>query len=323
MDGQVISEVSDLLWESLTHTAMTVPLLFLVFLLVEALAHRTQSAWITRITGHTVTGPVAAACLGLLPQCGFSVAATTLYLENLIPAGSLIAAYIATSDEAIPILLSSRETVTWVMPLLATKLVWGTVAGIAINAATRRHGQYSPAKRGKESSPAGAPIQAASQKASTQHLLPDPHHRSCETRGFSGHLCVGEHAGPGTFFVHALSRTARIAAMVFVMSSALNLAGHLLEPRMTSALSLPGFWQNLAASLIGLIPTCATSVALAEGFRTGIVSFPALVSGLTSNAGVGLLVLATESRDMTKTLTIAGLLVTAALIAGALAVILM
>ena len=116
--------LKEVLSESLVHTATMLPVLFLAFIIVEFASHRTGAGWLRRGMAHPYLGPVAAAGLGLLPQCGFSVATTSLFLEGMIPTGSLLASYIATSDEAVPILLSNPATLPWVLPLLATKLVW-------------------------------------------------------------------------------------------------------------------------------------------------------------------------------------------------------
>ncbi|HHY17242.1 MAG TPA: hypothetical protein GX524_04135, partial [Firmicutes bacterium] len=129
MKEHVLEHLLEVLNESLAHTGVMFPLLFLVFLLVETVSNSSASCRITSAFSQPFIGPVAASALGLIPQCGFSVVATTLFLEGMIPMGSLLATFISTSDEAIPVMLSDRASLPWVLPLLATKLVWGTVAG--------------------------------------------------------------------------------------------------------------------------------------------------------------------------------------------------
>jgi hypothetical protein len=286
--------VREVLSESLIHAGTMVPVLLFVFLLMEVVSHGTKTGWVSRAVGHRIVGPVVAAALGLLPQCGFSVAATTLWVDGLIPTGSLLASYIATSDEAVPVLVSSPMTVQWVLPLLGAKLVWGTLVGIGVNAVTRRR-------------------QVAGRDDAPGSQQPPP-----QARARAGN-CVGEDAGWTDYFLHAFSRTASVATMVFVLSSALGLAGHLAEPRLMGLMPASGLWQPLAASVLGLVPSCATSVALAEGFRSGFVSFPALLSGLTANAGLGVLVLVKESKDPRRTASVIAVLAVSALVAGCLA----
>jgi hypothetical protein len=293
--------LKEVLSESLVHTATMLPVLFLAFIIVEFASHRTGAGWLRRGMAHPYLGPVAAAGLGLLPQCGFSVATTSLFLEGMIPTGSLLASYIATSDEAVPILLSNPATLPWVLPLLATKLVWGAVAGIAVNLGSRHSVTNSRGLRGPS-------VKAEGENGHT-------HDR--------GRTCVGTRGTWKEFVPHAFSRAVRIAAMVFVLSSLFNVAGHLYGHRLASAAAGDGIVRPLAASFLGLIPSCATSVVLAEGFSSGLVSFAALVSGLTANAGVGLLVLVKESRNRSRTLGVIALLVLSAFISGTLAALLM
>lgn len=290
--------IREVLLESLSHTAAMLPVLFGVFLLMELVSHGVRTGWISRVARHPVAGPVAASALGLLPQCGFSVAITLLWAQDLAPTGFLVASYIATSDEAIPVLLSSPSTASWVLPLMAAKLSWGVAVGVIVNLVLGRDSTRS--------------LLEASRGSSAGTVTPDAH----RARPYSG---VGERSGWKGYVVHAMADTGRTAATVFALSSALGFAGRLAGPSLTGLLLGPGFWQPLAASVVGLIPSCATSVGLAEGFRSGLISFPALLSGLTANAGMGLLVLAKESRDPRRTALVISILLASAFIAGCLA----
>ena len=275
--------VREVIAESLAHTAAMLPLLFLAFLAMEAVNHKASTNWLARAAGHKALGPVAAAGLGLLPQCGFSVAATVLWVDGFIPTGSLLAAYLATSDEAVPVLISSPSTAAWVLPLLAAKLAWGAIAGTLVNLIETRQTRAGPGR-------------VSSRQA--RSVCTD---RIGQTgRTGRNDSCVGQGASFREYLDHALSRTARTAATVFVLTSALGLATHAAGPGIGGLVSRGGPWQPALATVIGLIPSCATSVALAEGFRTGVLSFPALLSGLSANAGVGVLVLLKESRGRGK-----------------------
>lgn len=297
--------MKEVLVESLTHAVAVAPALLLVFILMEVVSHGARPTFIASALRHSVAGPVAAAGLGLFPQCGFSVAATMLYIERMIPAGSLLASYIATSDEALPILAASPATLPWVLPLVAAKFVWGIVVGSVVNATGH---VLKGAKAGKRSR-TGTRVE---QWANTPEGRPTHSHSG-------GGSCVGEKAHLRDYLPHALYRTARTVAMVFVLSSLLHLAGEFAHESLPGALATTAAWQPLAASLIGLIPSCATSVALAEGFSAGIISFPALLSGLTANSGMGLLVLVKESRDKLRPALVVALLTASAYIAGLLA----
>lgn len=290
----------EILSESLLHSVRMLPVLVVTFGVVEAVSHRAGMTWLKKGMAHPFLGPVAAAALGLLPQCGFSVATTSLYVEGLIPTGSLLASYIATSDEALPILMANPDTIAWVLPLMGTKLVWGAIFGIAVNYGMRK--TRSPAER-----------------LVRHRAMGDGGDLSVE--GLSRrHTCVGTGGTIGQIIPHAISRALRVAAMVFVLASLFDTFGHFFAERLAGDASpAQGAINPLAASFLGLIPSCATSVILAEGFSSGFVSFPALVSGLTANAGVGLLVLIKESRSLSRTVGVIILLVLSALISGFLA----
>jgi hypothetical protein len=298
--------VKEALVESLTHAVAMAPALLLVFILMEVISHGARHAHLASALRHNVAGPVAAAGLGLLPQCGFSVAATMLYVERMIPAGSVLASYIATSDEAVPILVANPATLPWVLPLIAAKFVWGIAVGSGVNVASQI---LRKARAGKRS-------RAPESPGSRRETSPGDRHAHSHSGGGS---CVGEKAYLRDYLPHALYRTARTVAMVFVLSSLLHLAGEFAHDRLPGALAASAAWQPLAASLVGLIPSCATSVALAEGFSAGVVSFPALLAGLTANSGMGLLVLFKESRDRRRSTVVTALLVASAYLAGALA----
>lgn len=300
MESHFMIAVQESLIESLKHTGLMLPVLFAAFLLMETVNHSAKTTRLAGAARHAVFGPVVAAVLGLLPQCGFSVAATTLFLEGLIPTGSLLAVYIATSDEAMPVLIGNPDTLPWVLPLLATKLAWGSIVGIAVNLAFRNR--------------------ASSNKKNSRQANAHSEDPSIKSQGIGG-SCAGHPAPNGwrDYFAHAGIRTARVGAMVFVLSSVLHVAGHILSDKMGPVLGGGGLIQPLAASFLGLIPSCATSVAMAEAFRAGLMSFPAIVSGLTSNAGIGLLVLIKENRQPGQSLSIVAMLVASAVLVGLLA----
>ncbi len=283
MDATFSLLARHILTDSLKHSLIMIPLLFVTFVLVETVYSKTSRSWAQSWMAHPILGSLVAAVFGLVPQCGFSVAATTLHLEGVIPVGTLIASYIATSDEAIPIMAANASTHEFIVPLLATKLVWGALVGAAINLALRKK-----AKTAKYPSCINRPSAFEDTASDWKHVAK-----------------------------HGLAKAFRISAMVFVFSSFLNFGGHFLADAMGPILGR-GTAPLLLASFFGLIPACATSVALTEGFRLGHVSFPALVSGLTANAGLGLLVLIKETKRPSRAISIVVTLLVSAFIAGVL-----
>lgn len=304
---KVTEILGEVLPESLVHTGTMLPALFVVFVLVElleTLSHKKGSEKLARAFAHPYLGPIAAAALGIIPQCGFSVVATTLFVEGIIPMGSLLSAYISTSDEALPVMLSDPLSLPWVAPLIAIKLIWGSVVGILVNIALlRKKARTEIVDENRKTLPdinASCAIDAST------------HNHDSNSHSLQGTHPLGE------VVMNALSRTLRIGAVVFLLYAAINLVGHLAQEQISGSLSSPGFWQPFVASLVGLIPSCATSVAIAETFKAGLLSFPAAVSGLTSNGGIGPLVLVKECKNKRDVVTLIVLQIVSALTVGIL-----
>lgn len=279
-----MKQVFELVLENIEHVAKMLPVLFLSMAAAEFFSHRTASGWVTKTSGSTYLGPVMFSVLGLIPQCSFSVVATVLYLNGLTPLGTLISAYISTSDEAVPVLLGDPASARWVFPLLGTKLIWGIVAGCSINLAL---------KRSKRSEPSGPSL---------------PHSLSC----------AGKPASWGEISLHSLRRTARVAMLVLGFSLAFDLisavAGNSIFPTAKDS----SLGEIALTSLFGMIPTCGASVAVAQAFSKRIISFPALIGGLVANSGAGTLVLLRECRQPSRIITVLTLLFVVALVSGIL-----
>ena len=262
----------DVILDTLLDTAKLLPFLFLAYLLMEFLEHRSGdrvSRWLSR-SGNV--GPLVGGMLGIVPQCGFSAAASGLYAGRIITAGTLIAVYLSTSDEMLPIMLSHG---IFPYKLLLAKLVIGIVTGFAVDLVTRliRHGK----------------------------TVPEPQVED---------LCEREHCQCGDHFaLSALRHTLRITAFLLLVIFLLNTAVYLVgEERLAQILSNRPVLGNLLASFIGLIPNCASSVVLTELYLSGILHVGPLLSGLLVNAGVGLLVLFRNNRPVRDSFRILGIL---------------
>jgi hypothetical protein len=273
-------EFFHILGHSLLHalgdTAKVVPFLFLSYLLMEFLEHKAGGAperWL-RTSGKV--GPLFGGALGVLPQCGFSAAATGLYSARMITTGTLIAVYLSTSDEMLPILVSSGAPLPTILKLLATKLIIGIAAGFAVDGVTRL------CLRGKR----------------------DEQEPQIEE------LCERENCACGDRFVlSALKHTAYITAFLLIFTFVLNLGIELIgeENIQGFVLGRPVLGSVLSA-LVGLIPNCASSVALTSLFTDGVISSGALLSGLMVNAGIGLAILFRNNRPIKDSLRVLAIL---------------
>ena len=261
---------------TLEDTAKVVPFLFLTYLLMEFLEHKAGGAPERWLRGSGKVGPLVGGALGVLPQCGFSAAATGFYTGCMITTGTLIAVYLSTSDEMLPILLSSGAPIPTILKLLATKLVIGIAAGFAIDGIARllRHGKEDEQEPGIEE------------------------------------LCERENCDCGDRFVlSALKHTAYITVFLLLFTFVLNIGIELVgEENIQSVVLNRPVLGSVLAALVGLIPNCASSVALTSLFVDGVLSSGALLSGLMVNAGIGLAILFRNNRPVKDSLRVVAIL---------------
>lgn len=272
----------DILLDSVIDTLKSLPFLLGAYLLIECMEHR-ASGKLTQALGKLgPLGPVGGALLGCVPQCGFSVAAANFYAGRLITPGTLIAVFLATSDEALPLLLSRPGAAGSLWPLLGVKLCAGAAAGIAVDLVYSRF---------------------------LKQKLREPFQELCED-------CGCEEKG---VFRSALEHTLKIFLFLLAVNVALGCALELVGEENISRLLLSGsVLQPLLSGLLGFIPNCAASVILTELYLGGSLSFGAAVAGLCTGAGLGLLVLFRVNKNWRENLCIAGVLYVSAVVTGTL-----
>ena len=251
----------DALVDSLVDTLKLIPFLFITYLLMEYLEHHTAS----RVTGLLArmgkAGPVFGGLFGIIPQCGFSASAASLYSGGVITLGTMLAVFLSTSDEMLPIFISEQVAPSKILTILGIKAVLGVLSGLVVDAILR-HTRW---------------------RDKGEKTIHD--------------LCVEEHADyendeKGGIFRAALTHTINIVIFIFIITLALTLLVDAIGQRRIAGFlnAIPVLGVFLAA-LIGLIPNCGASVALTQLYLTGMMSFGQMMAGLLVGAGVGLLVL--------------------------------
>lgn len=292
--------MTDTLLDAIFDTLKTLPLLYLVYLAILLLQKKLDLGFLIGRQEQR-WGPVTGALLGSFPQCGFSAACTELYRAGIIGAGTLISVYLATSDEAIPVLLSHPGQLGEVLLLLACKIVTAVLAGYLFANTVFRRQMKELAQRRKEEELLREEIRAAEEyekflaaqqgeggeaAASTvaEHQPPEA---SCGCRSCSSNL-----------FVSALCHTARTGLFVGITLIAINLLLYWIGEDRLSALLLTGrMAQPFITALIGFVPGCAISVLLVELYTAGTITFGAAVAGLSTGAGFGYLILLRGTRN--------------------------
>lgn len=264
----------DVMLDTLKDTAKLLPFLFLTYLVMEYLEHKTgeKSARMMGKAGRF--GPLFGAAAGVVPQCGFSAAASSLFSGGVITVGTLLAIFLSTSDEMLPIFLSEAVRIPTILKILLTKAAIGAVTGLLIDFLFRS----LKAGRGKEK---------------------DIHD-----------LCTHEHCHcEDGILKSALNHTLRIAVFIFLVSFGIGL---MIESAGEAAIS--GFLSNqpvlgvFLAGVIGLIPNCASSVVITELYLQGLLGAGQMMSGLLVGAGVGILVLFRTNQNLRENLKITGIL---------------
>lgn len=250
------------------------PFLFLTYLLMEELEHRTGVIARERIRMAGKTGPVWGGILGLVPQCGFSAAASSLYAGRVITLGTLCAVFLSTSDEMLPILVSEAIPVRTIGKILTFK------AGIAVISGFLVEFVYTVVLKRKE-------------KEMDIHAV-------CEEDG-----C---HCEEGVLR-SAVKHTAKIFLYLFLLSLVLNVLIFLLgDEALAGVFSGIPVAGELIAAFVGMIPNCASSVVITKLYLGGMIGSGAMMAGLLVNAGVGLLVLFRMNRNWKENAGIAAVL---------------
>lgn len=318
------------LWHTVQDLLILTPLLYLTYLLVSYFSHNDNEKYSKILHRTKKAGPVVGAFLGCVPQCGFSSVMSNLYSRKMVTLGTLLAVFLATSDEAIPLMVKEPKFIPQLLILLAIKVVYAIVVGYLIDGFIKLFFKKKQTKHdyhdkhcieGEHKYLAEEVIEEEKQFEKQQQASPfyqekhnheEEHHHEKENHGHS-HCCATN------IFLDALKHTAIVLAYVFVITLAINLIeGYCggLEPLKVVFGTNP-YLQILLGCVIGLIPNCAASVFLVELYIEGILLFPALVAGLSAGAGVGLIVLFTcNYKKVWQNLAITGMLLALSYIVG-------
>lgn len=235
--------------------------------------------------------PLLGSVVGLIPQCGFSVVATKLYSKKNIKLGTLLAVYIATSDEAIPILISSPSYAVKLVPLLIIKFAVALLAGYGVNFFLRKTETVAFAETRAEEISTGC----------HHHKIGDAEHCGEQNGEREKHRKFDWHRFVLHPLVHSLTTFAFIFAVNAAVGGAMEFAG---EERLFAAMDKVVWAQPFIAALVGLIPNCASSVVITQMYAVGGLSLGAAVAGLSVNAGIALAVLFKENKSLKNNLFI-------------------
>lgn len=280
---QGMGNMLDIVLDSLLDTAKLLPFLLLTYIAMEYLEHRTGEAAAGLVRRAGKWGPAIGAAVGVLPQCGFSAAAAGLYAGRVVSLGTLLAIFLSTSDEMLPILISAHVSPLLIARILGYKVAAGLAAGFCVDLLMGKTGEGHA--HGQES---------------------------------IHELCEHDHCGCEKGIVKsALLHTLQIGLFILLINLALNFLLGFVEVETLGRLiwNRPVAGQMLSAA-VGLIPNCGSSVAITQLYLAGGMNFGAMISGLLANTGVGLLVLCRVNRHRGENLKIVGILYGISVVGG-------
>ncbi|MBQ7338469.1 MAG: arsenic efflux protein [Clostridia bacterium] len=289
--------ILETLWHVLTETLPLMPFLYLTYLAMEALeryaGEKTQR--LVRRAGRA--GPALGGVLGIIPQCGFSASGAGLYAARVITPGTLVALFLSTSDEMLPVMLSSAVPPLRIVKLLAVKVVVAIAVGFMLDAVIRLLRRHKNAA------------------ATCVHDHDHEEEFRMEELCRSGHC----HCDERPVWLSSLIHTASVGAVIYLVSLVLHsLIHHGGEALIERVAALPSVLACLVTSVIGMIPSCAASVALTELHLSGGLSVGALMAGLLTGAGAGTIVLLRANRPRKNTLVLLAMLYVVGVAVGTL-----
>ena len=292
--------------DALVDSLKMVPLLLVIYIGIELVEYKFGEKIREKVQRAGKAGPLIGAAAGSLPQCGFSVVATVLYTERLATIGTLLAVYLATSDEAIPVILAQPGRAAIIIPLILTKVVIALLVGYFAdlvykksNAKTLSH--IRAYARGEDAAAHHHEEAVVRQEACCGHKT------EADAPKFDAKEII----------LHPIIHTLKIFFFIFAVTFLLGALIYWLgDDTVIKLFSGHKFLQPIFAALVGLIPNCAASVALTELFLKGVITYGAAIAGLCASGGLGVLVLLREEKEKKSMLRVLGWLFLASITAG-------
>lgn len=273
----------DIIQDTLIDSVKLFPFLFVTYLILEFLEHKTgdKSKKIIKKSGKF--GPIFGSILGIFPQCGFSTAASNFYAGRIITIGTLIAVFLSTSDEMLPILISEQAPISLILKILLIKLIIGIIAGFIIDIVLKLLKKNNTSEN------------------EIEHLCEHEHCHCEDTNIFKSSL------------IHSIHIFIYILIITFVLNLIIYFIG---EDNISNILTSNLIFGPIIVGLIGLIPNCASSVILTKLYLENVLNISTMISGLLVNAGVGLLVLFRVNKNLKENIFITILLYLIGVISG-------
>ena len=269
--------MKDIIIDTLIDTLKLVPFLFIAFLLIELFEHKFSKKSIKVVESSGKYGPILGSFLGIIPQCGFSVMATNLYVTRLITLGTLISIYLSTSDEMLPILISEKAEFSLIIKILLIKLFIGMLVGFIID-------KIFKVKKEKKN-----------------YDICEEEHCHCKE----------------SIIISSLKHTLNIVVFILLINFILNICfNYLGQDYLSKILLKDSFFGPFISGLIGLIPNCGASVMLTELYINNAINFGSLISGLLTGSGIAIMILFKTNKHFLEDIKVIGILYIVGVLSG-------
>lgn len=310
----------DSLLDALKDTTYLIPFLFFTYVLMEFIEHKTTNSTQNKIKKSGRFGPFFGALLGIVPQCGFSAAGSTLYAGRVITLGTLTAIFLSTSDEMLPIFIAKQIPASTTLAILAFKLLVGMIVGFLVDFVFSK-------------------IKPAVQKFRIHELCMNDKCNCCENCEFCknepesvydhfddehealSHEHNHSHATTlASIFKSSLTHTCKVVLFIFAITLVITFCIEIYgEENIKSLFAVNNFLSIFISSIFGLIPNCSASIVIADLWTDGLLSNGAMISGLLVAAGIGYLVLfRTNKKSLRENLTVVAIMLSVSILSGIL-----
>ncbi len=257
------------LQDALLDTLKIIPYLFVTFIIMELIEHKLNKKNQKLLMDNQKYGPIVGGLLGSLPQCGFSTMASNLFSNKVITIGTVVAVFLATSDEMLPIMLSENISFLTIIKIIGFKVLIGIIVGLIVDLLYKR-------------------------KVNNETI---GIHEMCESSS-----CGCEEKG---IIISSLIHTLKIGVFILFANVIINLAIFKIgEENLSSILLNKNIITYFIASIIGLIPNCASSVIITELYLNELITTGVLLSGLLTGSGLGILLLFKENKNLKENLVV-------------------
>ena len=271
--------MKEIILDTILDSLKLIPFLFVAFLIIELIEHKLTDKNRNILAKSKKIGPILGSLLGAVPQCGFSVMATNLYVTRIITLGTLISIYLSTSDEMLIVMLSENIDISLIIKIILIKIIFGIIYGLIIDKIVTN-------KKTKEQE--------------NYEICNDEH-------------CDCKHG----IVLSSIKHTIHITLFIFIITLILNtIFNYVGEDYLSKIFLTNTIFGTFITSLIGLIPNCASSVILTELYINNSISIGALIGGLLTSSGASLLVLFKNNKNIKENLKIVLLLYSLGVISG-------